>query len=90
MRRAGKPWSAGSGSRFMPTAIIGSRPGAIAHEVGNPTVKPSTERPTICVAPGWTPAVSSTSFSRTPVHSEFPTRCPPTRLLTQEIVTYCS
>ncbi len=36
----------------MPTAIIGSRAGSIAHSVGNPTVKPSTERPTIWLAVG--------------------------------------
>ena len=41
----------------MPRAIIGSRAGSIAHSVGKPTVKSSTERPTICVAPAWTPAM---------------------------------
>ena len=74
----------------MPTAIIGSRSGAIAQAVGKPTVKPSTERPTICVAPAWTPAACSTSFRRTPVQRALPTRFPPTTLLTHEMVTYCS
>ena len=44
----------------MPTAIIGSRDGSIAQSVGKPTVKPSTERPTIWVAPAWTPAWART------------------------------
>ena len=55
-----------------------------------PAVQPSTERPTSCVAPAWTPAISRTSRSRTPVHFALPTSRPPTSLLTHEIVTYCS
>ena len=41
-----------------------------------PAVQPSTERPTSCVADVWTPAMSSTSRSRTPVHLALPTRLP--------------
>ena len=55
-----------------------------------PAVQPSTERPTSCVAPFWTPAMSSTSRRRTPVHLALPTSLSPTSLLTQAIVTYCS
>ena len=58
--------------------------------VGIPAVQPSTERPTSCVADAWTPARARTSRNRTPVHFALPTRLPPTSLLTQEIVTYCS
>ncbi len=50
MRRAGKPCLTGRGSPFIPTAIIAVRPSR-AFSVGKPTVKSSTERPTICVAP---------------------------------------
>ncbi len=92
MSRAGKPCSAGSGASFILTAIMASRGwvGSVIHEVGNPAVQPSTERGTIWVAPACTPAMSSTSASRTPVHLALPTRWPPTSLLTQAIVTYCS
>ncbi len=89
MRRAGKPWAAGSGSRFMPTAIIGSRPGAIAQAVGKPTVKPSTERPTIWVAPG-----DAGRLEHVLEADAGPQRVADEvvadRLLTQAIVTYCS
>ena len=59
----------------------------MTHSVGKPAVQPSTERGTIWVAPAWTPAISSTSVSRTPVHFALPTRSPPTSLLTHAIVT---
>ena len=36
--------------------------------VGKPAVNPSTDRPTICVAPACTPARSSTAASGTPCH----------------------
>ena len=89
MSRAGNPCSAGSGWSFILTAIIASRgwAGSVSQAVGKPAVQPSTERGTICVAPGWTPAMSSTSVRRTPVHFALPTRLPPTSLLTQAIVT---
>ncbi len=90
MSRAGKPCSGGSGSSFICTAIIGSRAGSITQAVGMPAVQPSTDRPTSCVADDWTPAISRTSRSLTPVHFALPTSRPPTSLLTQAIVTYCS
>ncbi len=80
----------GSGWSFIRTAIIGSRSGSMTQAVGIPAVQPSTERPTSCVADAWTPARARTSRSRTPVHLALPTRLPPTSLLTQEMVTYCS
>ena len=90
MSRAGKPCAGGSGSSFIFTAIIGSRSGSMTQAVGIPAVQPSTDRPTSCVALDETPASSSTSRSRTPVHLALPTSRPPTSLLTQAIVTYCS
>ena len=74
----------------MPTAIIGSLDGSSAQDVGKPTVNPSTERPTICVAPACTPALARTSLRWTPVQSVLPMRSPPTVLLTHASVTYCS
>jgi hypothetical protein len=62
----------------------------MSQATGIPAVQPSTERPTSWVADAWTPAMSSTSRSRTPVHFALPTSFPPTSLLTHEIVTYCS
>ena len=87
MSRAGNPCAAGSGSPFIRTAIIASRWCSVTQAVGKPAVNPSTEKPTSWVAPGWIPAMSRTSVSRTPVHDALPTRCPPTSLLTQAIVT---
>ena len=54
MRRAGNPWSAGSGSSFIRTAISASRgrSGSVTQDVGKPAVQPSTERGTIWVADG--------------------------------------
>ena len=54
-----------------------------------PSSRPRTDRPAGC-ADAWTPASSRTSRSRTPVHFALPTSSPPTSLLTQAIVTYCS
>ena len=61
--RAGKPCSAGSGSPFMPTARMASRPSVTA-AMGVLAVQPSTERQTSWSAPGWTPARASRSRQR--------------------------
>ena len=63
------------------------------HHPGRRHARPSSRRPTgrrAASPPAWTPAMSSTSRSRTPVHLALPTSSPPTSLLTQAIVTYCS
>ncbi len=73
----------------MPTATSAVRPSSSA-AVGKPTVKPSTERPTIWVAPLCTPARSSNVRNGTPCHSALPTRSPPTSLDTHERVTASS
>ena len=80
----------GRASSFIFTAIIGSRDGSMTHSIGMPAVQPSTDRPTSWLAEAWTPARARTSRSRTPVHLALPTSLPPTSLLTQAIVVYCS
>ena len=80
--RTGKPWTIGSGSPFIATASIASRP-SIATAVGVPTVNPSTERPTIWSAPGSGSASSSSSRSGAPIHRALPMYGPPTGFETQ-------
>ncbi len=80
--RTGKPCSSGSGSPFMATASIASRPSVTA-DVGVLQVQPSTERLRTCSAPACTPASSSSGASRTPVQRAVPTYGPPTSLDTQ-------
>src|SRR3546814_7545424 len=70
-------------------ATMATRPSR-ATSVGNPAVKPSTERPTIWLAPSCTPARSSTSASGTPSHTALPTRSPPTSFDTHDSVTTSS
>ena len=58
--------------------------------VGKPAVKPSTERPTIWVAPGCTPGhVEHVGRAGRPA-TALPTSSPPTSLETHAMVTYCS
>ena len=78
----------------MPTATMALRPSS-AISVGNPTVNPSTERPTSWAAPSGTdpacrPARSRIVVSGTPCHTAVPTRSPPTSFETQAIVTGAS
>ena len=84
--RTGYPCSGGNGSPFIAIAIIASRPSMIT-DVGDPQLQPSIERLTTCVAPGCTPASSSTSLKRTPWNSALPTRSPPTSFDTHDSVT---
>ena len=75
--RTGKPWAKGSGSPFMPTASIASRP-SITVSTGLPMVMPSTDRATSWSAGpprdgGRTPASRSRSASRTPIQRALPT-----------------
>ena len=60
--RAGKPWTIGSGSPFMPMASIASRPSVTA-AIGVPAVNPSALVDSSASAPSWTPASSSSSAS---------------------------
>ena len=75
--RTGNPCSSGSGSPFISTASIASRP-SITTAVGLPTVNPSTERETSWSAAGSTPASSSKGFSGTPTQRALPMYGPPT------------
>ena len=73
----------------MPIARSALRPSR-ASSVGKPAVNPSTETPTIWVAPSCTPARSSSRASGTPSQRALPMRCPPTSLDTQAMVTSAS
>ncbi len=73
----------------MAMASIASRP-SNATSVGKPAVQPSTDRPTIWLAAGSTPAMSSRTSSRTPCQRAVPIRSPPTSLDTHAIVTSAS
>ena len=75
--RTGNPCSSGSGSPFISTASIASRP-SITTAAGLPTVNPSTERETSWSAAGSTPASSSKGFSGTPTQRALPMYGPPT------------
>ena len=70
----------------MATATSATRPSK-AYSAGKPEFQLSTERPTIWVAPRWTPARFSTSASGTPRQTALSTRFPPTLLETQLSVT---
>jgi hypothetical protein len=83
--RTGKPCSIGSGSPFMPTASIASRPSRTT-AVGVPIVMPSVDVPTIWSAAACTPASRSSGASAAPSQRAVPTRSPPTSLETQVIV----
>ncbi len=82
--RTGKPWASGSGSPFIPTASIASRP-SMTSSTGVPSVMPSTDRATSWSAGpprrgGLTPASRSRSARRTPIQRALPTYGPPTSL----------
>ena len=84
--RTGYPWSWGSGSPFIPTAINESR-SSVRASIGVEAVKPSMERESTMSAPSLTPTRSSSVRTGTPSHVAFPARSPPTVLETQVSVT---